>query len=211
MERTYSLKGLDCPNCAAKIETEVGALPGVTRSAVNLMKQTLKVTAEGDGEELTEAVARIVKKHEPEIEVLLMTGRASEADPGHSHEHGHEHDHEHEHGHEHGHDHGDEDGEEGSNVLRLLRLIAAGLVFLAGVILPRFAEIPEWARFAFFAASWLIAGYDVVIGAVRGIFRGEFFDERFLMTVSTVGAFAIGEWPEAAAVMVLYQLGELFQ
>ena len=209
MERTYSLKGLDCPNCAAKIETEVGALPGVTRSVVNLMKQTLKVTAEGDGEELTEAVARIVKKHEPEIEVLLITGKASEADPGHSHEHGHSR--EHEHGHEHGHDHGDEDGEEGSNVLRLLRLIAAGLVFLAGVILPRFTEIPEWARFALFAASWLIAGYDVVIGAVRGIFRGEFFDERFLMTVSTVGAFAIGEWPEAAAVMVLYQLGELFQ
>ena len=85
------------------------------------------------------------------------------------------------------------------------------VLLLCALILPRTVGLDVRVTFGLCLAAWLIAGYDVVFSAIRNIVRGDFFDECFLMTVSTVGAFAIGEWPEAAAVMLLYQLGELFQ
>ncbi|MCR4905377.1 MAG: heavy metal translocating P-type ATPase, partial [Clostridiales bacterium] len=134
----------------------------------------------------------------------------------HEHEQEHEHEHEHhnghEHGHEHGHDHGHEHGEEeGSVAFRVGKLIVGALVFLVGLLLPRFIDLPFAVRLGIFIAAYLILGYDVLWSAVRNLFHGELFDECFLMTVSTVGAFAIGEYPEAVAVMLFYQVGELFQ
>ncbi|MBE6726970.1 MAG: cadmium-translocating P-type ATPase [Ruminococcaceae bacterium] len=224
MERTYLLKGLDCPNCAAKIEREAGRLTGVKDAVVNLMNQSLIVhtEAEADGGELLSKIEKIVHAHEPDVKVIEKTGaRSQQADEDahehahhhdHEHDHGHEHEHEHdhEHEHEHGHHHGEEE-EEGSLSFRLGKLAAGGVLLLCGLLLPHFFDINPWIRFGIFAAAWLVAGYDVVWSAVRGILHGELFDECFLMTVSTVGAFAIGEYPEAAAVMLFYQLGELFQ
>ena len=62
-----------------------------------------------------------------------------------------------------------------------------------------------------FIISYLIVGYDIILKALRNITRGKVFDENFLMSVATIGAFAIGEFPEAVAVMLFYQVGELFQ
>ena len=62
-----------------------------------------------------------------------------------------------------------------------------------------------------FITSYLIVGYDIVLKALRNITRGKIFDENFLMTTATIGAFFIGEFPEAVAVMLFYQVGELFQ
>lgn len=62
-----------------------------------------------------------------------------------------------------------------------------------------------------YVIAYIIVGYDILLKAVRNIFRGKIFDENFLMTVATVGAFCIGEFPEAVAVMLFYQVGELFQ
>lgn len=59
--------------------------------------------------------------------------------------------------------------------------------------------------------SYIIVGYDIILKAIRNIFRGKIFDENFLMSVATIGAFCIGEYPEAVAVMLFYQVGELFQ
>ncbi len=59
--------------------------------------------------------------------------------------------------------------------------------------------------------AYIVVGYDVVLKAIRNIFKGKYFDENFLMTVATIGAFCIGEFPEAVLVMLLYQVGELFQ
>ncbi len=195
MERIYLLKGLDCPNCAAKIETEAGKLPEVKTAAVNLMKQTLTVETEAEGDELTEKIGKIVHAHEPDVAVKEI-GKDAEA-----HESAYVEEHEHGHGEE----------EEGSVRLRVGKLIAGTVLLVCGFVLPLLADTDPRIRIAFFAAAWLVAGYDVVWHALRGIVRGEFFDECFLMTVSTVGAFAVGEWPEAAAVMLFYQLGELFQ
>ena len=216
MEKTYLLKGLDCPNCAAKIEREVGKLAAVEHAAVNLMRQTLTVEAEAREEDLFEAVERIVRRHEPDVCVADITEkkpasvRAHTHEPEHEHGHdrGHEHGHDHEHGH--GHHHGDGDEEE-SGAFRVIKLIVGAAVLLAGLLLPRFFALPSAARIGICAAAYLILGYDVLWAAVRNLFRGDFFDECFLMTVSTLGAFAIGEYPEAAAVMLFYQIGELLQ
>ncbi len=86
-------------------------------------------------------------------------------------------------------------------------------IFLAGLLLGLAALLPLkgiWRALAF-AVPWLVAGYDVLWDALRNILHGQVFDEQFLMSLATVGAFATGEYPEAAAVMIFYQLGEWFQ
>ena len=208
MEKTYLLKGLDCPNCSAKIEREVGELETVERAAVNLMRQTLTVETDAQGEELFETIEKIVHRHEPDVHVTDITGKKPEAAAAHTHEHDHEHEHGHEHEHEHGHHHGDE---EGSAAFRVTKLVVGAVVFLVGLILPRFVEMPFAARLGIYVSAYLILGYDVLWSAVRNLTHGELFDECFLMTVSTLGAFAIGEYPEAVAVMLFYQIGEFFQ
>jgi len=74
-----------------------------------------------------------------------------------------------------------------------------------------FTSVPHTIRFAIFLASWLLIGGRVVLEALRNIAGGRVFDENFLMTIATLGAFAIGEYPEAAAVMLFYRIGEAFQ
>ena len=70
MEKVFMLKGLDCPNCSAKIEKEVGALDGITSSTVNLMKQTLTITVDEDrARTITPVIESIVHTHEPDVEV----------------------------------------------------------------------------------------------------------------------------------------------
>ncbi len=92
---------------------------------------------------------------------------------------------------------------------RITRIIIGAAVYLAGVIVgTKFGEIPH---LALIAAAYLILGYDVVIRAVKNLLGGRVFDENFLMTISTLCAFAIGSTTEAAAVMLFYQVGELFQ
>lgn len=89
----------------------------------------------------------------------------------------------------------------------LIRIIAAAVLCAAAYFLP----LEGWQKLLVFAVPYLIAGCDVLWSAVRNIIHGQVFDEKFLMTIATAGAFAIGEYPEAAAVMLFYQVGELFQ
>lgn len=118
-------------------------------------------------------------------------------------EHHHEHHHEHC-GHNHNHEH---NGECCSNTLRPKK-IAAAVVILALAFIPL---LPEILKIGLFLAAYLIAGGDVLLTALKNIKKGDFFDENFLMGIATLGAFAIGEYPEAVMVMVLYQIGEYYQ
>ncbi|MCH5152239.1 MAG: cadmium-translocating P-type ATPase [Clostridiales bacterium] len=99
------------------------------------------------------------------------------------------------------------------NKKSLIRISVAIVVTVVTLILKYTTDIPywQWIELGLFAAAYLIAGYDVLWKAVTNIFHGKIFDENFLMTIATVGAFAIGEYADAAAVMILYQIGELFQ
>ena len=87
----------------------------------------------------------------------------------------------------------------------LIRVIFALIIFIAGFLTP------ENFRFAVFLTAYAICGWDVLYRAVKNIFRGEVFDENFLMGIATIGAIAIKEYPEAVMVMILYQIGEMFQ
>ena len=89
----------------------------------------------------------------------------------------------------------------------LYRILAAALLTLVAALLP--AE-GLWKALAF-VVPYLVIGWDVLWSALRNIAHGQVFDEKFLMAIATLGAFAIGEYPEAAAVMLFYQIGEFFQ
>ena len=89
----------------------------------------------------------------------------------------------------------------------ILRISCSFGLFVLGLLLP----MEEYVEIAVFLAAYLIIGWDVLFMAVRNIFHGEIFDENFLMTIAGIGAFCIGEYPEGAAVMLFYQVGELFQ
>jgi len=96
----------------------------------------------------------------------------------------------------------------------LFRIILAALLLGAAIVLERLgtlAGLPWWGTLAAFLLPYLIIGWDILWEAVEHIFRGQVFDENFLMAVASVAAFCVGEYPEAAAVMLLYQVGELFQ
>jgi len=89
----------------------------------------------------------------------------------------------------------------------LRRIIAAAVLFVGAALLP----LQGWWRLLVFLLPYAIIGYDVLLKAVRGIVRGQVFDENFLMALATVGALCIGEYAEAVFVMLFYQVGELFQ
>ena len=132
----------------------------------------------------------------------------------HDHNHGHEH-HDHDHCHDNGcscgcghdHHHGGEDI--AAERRKSLIIIAVSVALLVtGLLLP---EDPEWLRIAVFAAGYLVSGGEILLGAAKNLVRGHLLAEDFLMSVASLGAFAVGEYPEAIAVMVLYRIGELFE
>ena len=91
---------------------------------------------------------------------------------------------------------------------RGIKIIISAILFVLALVIP-FSN--EWINNGLFIISYLVVGCEILKKAVRNIFRGKVFDENFLMAVATIGAFVIGEFPEAVAVMLFYQVGELFQ
>lgn len=93
----------------------------------------------------------------------------------------------------------------------LLRIIISAVLLIAVKVLTSFAELNRLVELLLYFIPYLVIGYDILKKAVKGIFKGQVFDENFLMAVATVGAMALGEYLEGAAVMLFYQIGELFQ
>ena len=91
---------------------------------------------------------------------------------------------------------------------KLIKIILALILFAFSMVI-KFENV--WINNILFVISYIIVGFEIIIKALRNIFRGKVFDENFLMTIATIGAFGIGEFPEAVAVMLFYQIGELFQ
>ena len=97
---------------------------------------------------------------------------------------------------------------------RIVRLCIGAAVFAGAVVsafLPLENAVLQWVRLVLFLAAYLIVGYKVIWKAVRNIAGGKVFDENFLMAVASIGAFFVGDYPEAVAVMLFYQVGELFE
>ena len=136
----------------------------------------------------------------------------------HEHEHVHEHEHNPDHHHEHphhdhchddgcccGHHHGESNADE--RKVMLIRIIAGAVLLAAAWLLPTQGIL----RLLTFLVPYFVVGYDTLLHAARGILHGEVFDEAFLMSVASIGALCIGEYPEAVAVMLFNQIGELFE
>jgi len=111
-------------------------------------------------------------------------------------------DHEHSHSHDHRHSHGSVD-----NKKELIRLIIGAVFFFIAIAF----KMPNTVEFILYFTSYLLVGGEVLLKAGKNILRGQVFDENFLMGIATIGAFAIGEYPEGVAVMLFYQIGEFFQ
>jgi len=184
MTKNYTLKGLCCPNCAAKIERTVSVMEGIQAVTVSAVTTVLNVEFVSSlAGKITQLIEQAVHKHEPGI-VVMDSDRKEEAEL-------------------------DDAGEKGE----IIRLIAGAVIFAAGMAADIFyaPEPRSYIRLAVFVAAYLVLGGNVVLNALRNIARGQVFDENFLMSVATIGAFAIGEYPEAAGVMLFYQIGEMFQ
>lgn len=93
----------------------------------------------------------------------------------------------------------------------LVRIIASALLLIAAYAVTRLVSMPWWAALIIFLVPYAVIGWDILWRAVRNIAHGQIFDENFLMCIATVGAFALGEYPEGVFVMLFYQVGELFQ
>lgn len=179
------LEGLGCAHCAAMIEEEVNKIDGIS-ATMNFMTKTLTVETADDEDfsEILEKITAIVHSHEPHVKVI---DRSSEND---HHEQRHL-------------DHNE--GEDYKN--SAMRIGISGILFILALAL----KLPPWLEIALFIVSYVVVGWEVLLNAVKNIKRGQVFDENFLMSIATIGAFLIGEYPESVAVMLFYQVGELFQ
>ena len=174
MKKEYVLRGIDCGNCAAKIERAVNQLEQVESATVNLIAQKLILeTKSEDG--IDKEIIDLVDAIEPGIEVI--SEKKEEALP------------------------------EKRDWAKEL-LLAVTILFAFGFFLP---EEYFWIRLVYYLTLYIIIGHKVLIKMVQNIQRGNIFDENFLMSIATLGAFLLGEFPEAVAVMLFYQIGEYFQ
>ena len=174
MKKEYVLRGIDCGNCAAKIERAVNQLEQVESATVNLIAQKLTLeTKSEDG--IDKEIIDLVDAIEPGIEVI--SEKKEEALP------------------------------EKRDWAKEL-LLAVMILFAFGFFLP---EEYFWIRLVYYLTLYIIIGHKVLIKMVQNIQRGNIFDENFLMSIATLGAFLLGEFPEAVAVMLFYQIGEYFQ
>jgi len=133
---------------------------------------------------------------------------------GQCHEHEHNHEHEYKHNHKHGPKHigscsccGNEHEHEFIPAKEIIKISAAIATFIAALLIPADGIL----KLGIFLIPYLIIGHEVLIDAVKNILKGKVFDEQFLMSIATIGAFAIGEYTEGVAVMVFYSVGEFFQ
>lgn len=199
------LEGLDCANCANKIEKRINNLEYVTEAAVNfsVSKASIRFKENITKEEVISEVKRIVKELEPDV-VVKEDGKQKNDRQSHVHEHQHCNDgccindgkHE-----------DSQEKEETGFFKKYWTLISGIAIYILALIF----EDTQYINLILFLMSYVLVGGKVVMTAVRNISKGQVFDENFLMTIATLGAIAIGEYAEAVAVMIFYEIGELFQ
>lgn len=182
MKKTYQIHDVDCANCAIKIETEVKKMEGIKDAHLDFARETL--TIEGELKHIdAKKLEKVAKEIEPAVSIF--------------------------------------DDDEETHVKEevklekeqwLLYAIGLGFALFAFIIRDLLeARILDFIALPFYAASYLIFGHTVLFRAVRNIKKGQWFDEHLLMTVATLGAFALGEFIEAIAVMLFYRVGEYLQ
>jgi len=188
-EKEFELEGLNCSNCALKIEDQIKNLEGMEDVELNFATSTLKVAAEESTlEKIREELQQISDRIEPGVKVK---NKGEDRDQVNS----------------------------GSSLKEYLwqkKNIFIGSIFFIAAL--SFAHLNLFAGTIFnslalpaYITAYFLIGYPVLKSAVLNIGQGQIFDENFLMVIATIGAFGIREYPEAVAVMLFYMVGELFQ
>ncbi len=187
-QRIYILEGLDCPNCAAKIEQKIQSMPEVEYANVVYATKQLRVAAAGQ-DQLLPAMTALVHSVEPEVEIIpyrrLSPGaaaiQAAQTDMK-------------------------------REMFQNIALIVLGaLLLIGGTGLHNAGILSEKLYPLVMLAGYAVCGGEVLWQAFQNLCRGQIFDENFLMSIATIGAFFIGEYPEALGVMLFYRVGELFE
>ena len=183
--RIYILENLGCAHCASKMEEKIAGLPGVISATIVYSTKQLRLEAE-DPEKLIPQIEQICTSIEPDVRVVYQRGRqpkgkAEGAQTGRKRE-----------------------------TKTMLTLLAGAALFLAGVLLEH-AVSPAMVTLPIHVAAYLLLGAKILWTALRNLTKGHVFDENFLMSIATLGAFAIGDYPEAVGVMLFYRIGEFFE
>lgn len=184
-KKKYRIEGIDCPNCAAKVERKMNELPDV---AVTLTFATSQLLVEAKNpDEVLPKLREIADKMEPGTVIEEYSGEKKTSVEA------------------------DEDGGDDDVKVELIKIATGAFVFIGGVVCQKYLNVIPAVYIELFVVSYIILGGEVVLKAVKNLFRGKLFDENFLMSIATIGAFATGEYPEAVGVMLFYEIGELFE
>jgi Cd2+/Zn2+-exporting ATPase len=182
IRKEYILDGLCCAMCAEKMQKRIRKLEGVNAAFIDFATQKLSIEIGGGQlDKIIGEASRIVKQYEPEIVISEATMAKKPAL--------------------------EKEPASKKAILRYALIGVGAVIFAAGMIF----EFARQIELALFLVAYLLIGGDVVWKALKNISGGQVFDENFLMSVATVGAFAIGEYPEGAAVMLFYKIGEIFE
>src|SRR3989339_47454 len=181
MKKTYQIKDIDCANCALKIENEVKKMDGVENVQLDFAREKISITGAIKHID-AKSIEKIAQSIEPDVHVFDEN------------EHVHE--------------------EKTKLTRKEWMVYGLGLILMALGYLLRdvlSSQVLDYVAIPIYAASYLIFGHTVLIRAFQNIKKGQFFDEHFLMTIATLGAFGIGEFIEGIAVMLFYRVGEYLQ
>lgn len=180
-KRTYRLEGLNCAQCAAEIESDLKKIEGLQDVSLNFVVGTIDIYPRFEQE-----LRRTVRKYESDARVK------DESSPRPA----------------------DRTARDQPVFQRELRVLIGSLLLAALGAAASFLDpegLPSWTSSIFYGAAYILAGYKVLRTSVLNILHGRVFDEHFLMTIATSGALILGEFSEAAAVMIFYSLGEYLQ
>ena len=183
IKKELTLEGLDCANCTSKIETNVKCIKGVESASVNFAtkKLLLEVSSEEEYHSIFEEVNIVVKKIEPNVKIVAEDEKKKQVNSS---------------------------PDEGKNNKKIPIKLIIGAVLFGIAIVFKFSTTIE---FILFFISYVLVGGEVLLKAGRNILKGHVFDENFLMSIATIGAFSIKQFPEGVAVMLFYQVGEYIQ
>ena len=182
---TYEIPTLDCAACALKLEKLINRQPGVLSASISYATKTMKLTAEDP-----DSLIPLLTEKCNEVESPTEIHKKVRAPKGKT---------------------GTDEKEEAFYKKEEVHLAVGGVIFAIGMVLHYLTGAPELYGNIFFFISYIILGGPIVWNALKNIAHGEFFDETFLMTVATLGAFGIREYPEAVGVMFFYRIGEYCQ
>lgn len=188
IKKELILNGLNCAHCAQVINEKVSKLEGIEECNLNFInkKLTVNINESKNEEEIISTIINIIDSTEPGLDIKIISDSEDDKE---DHDHSHNHD---------------------VSKKDLIKLIIGSIVYIFGIY-QIFTGIESKFADLLFIVAYIVVGGEVLTKAVKNIFRGQVFDENFLMTIATIGALAIGELPEAVGVMLFYQIGEFLQ